>query len=75
MLLMFVFLDVTVEGYKDILNVKVGTNETSKFWLELLNNLKNRGVKDVLFFCVDVDGLPGSLSAGRDPEMCHPYAA
>lgn len=50
-------LGVTVEGYKDILNITVGAKESSKFWLGMLNDLKNRGVKDVLFFCVD--GLPG----------------
>ena len=46
-----------VEGYKEILSITVGANETSKFWLGMLNDLKNRGVQDVLFFCVD--GLPG----------------
>ncbi len=53
----YVVLGVTVEGYKDILSITVGANETSKFWLGMLNDLKNRGVKDVFFFCVD--GLPG----------------
>ena len=47
--------------YKDILSITVGANETSKFWLGMLNDLKNRGVKDVLFFCVD--GLPGFKEA------------
>ena len=46
----YVVLGVTVEGYKDILSITVGANETSKFWLGMLNDLKNRGVKDVLFF-------------------------
>ena len=44
-----------------ILSITVGANETSKFWLGMLNDLKNRGVKDVLFFCVD--GLPGFKEA------------
>ena len=57
----YVVLGVTVEGYKDILSITVGANETSKFWLGMLNDLKNRGVKDVLFFCVD--GLPGFKEA------------
>ena len=43
----YVVLGVTVEGYKDILSITVGANETSKFWLGMLNDLKNRGVKDV----------------------------
>ena len=50
-----------MDGYKDILSITVGANETSKFWLGMLNDLKNRGVKDVLFFCVD--GLPGFKEA------------
>lgn len=41
----YVVLGVTVEGYKDILSITVGANETSKFWLGMLNDLKNRGVK------------------------------
>ena len=39
----YVVLGVTVEGYKDILSITVGANETSKFWLGMLNDLKNRG--------------------------------
>ena len=54
-------LGVTTEGYKDILSITAGANETSKFWLGMLNDLKNRGVKDVLFFCAD--GLPGFKEA------------
>ena len=49
----YIVLGVTMEGYKEILSITVGTNETSKFWLKILNNLKNRGVQDVLLFCVD----------------------
>ena len=36
----YVVLGVTVEGYKDILSITVGANETSKFWLGMLNDLK-----------------------------------
>ena len=56
-----VVLGVTTEGYKDILSITVGANETSKFWLGMLNDLKNRGLRDVLFFCVD--GLAGFKEA------------
>ena len=76
----YIVLGVTVEGYKEILSITVGANETSKFWLGMLNDLKNRGVQDVLFFCVD--GLPGFKDAiqavfptGTDPALCNPYAA
>lgn len=57
----YIVMGVTLDGYKDILSITVGANETSKFWLGMLNDLKNRGVKDVLFFCVD--GLPGFKEA------------
>ena len=57
----YIIMGVTVEGYKDILSITVGANETSKFWLGLLNDLMIRGLKDVLFFCVD--GLPGFKDA------------
>jgi hypothetical protein len=46
-------LGITADGYKDILSITVGANGTSKFWLGMLNDLKNRGVEDILFFCVD----------------------
>ena len=57
----YIVLGITAEGYKDILSITVGANETSKFWLGMLNDLKNRGVQDVLFFCVD--GLAGFKEA------------
>lgn len=57
----YVVLGVTLEGTKDILSITIGANESSKFWLGMLNDLKNRGVQDVLFFCVD--GLSGFKEA------------
>ena len=53
----YVILGVTTEGYKDILGIYIGANESAKFWLSVLNELKNRGVNDVGIFCVD--GLSG----------------
>lgn len=46
-------MGVDVSGKKDIFGIWIGENESSKFWLDVLNDLKNRGVKDVLIFCVD----------------------
>lgn len=57
----YVVVGVTLDGYKDVLGIWIGENETSKFWLAVLNELKNRGVKDVLVFCVD--GLNGFKEA------------
>lgn len=57
----YVVLGVTMDGEKDILSITIGANESSKFWLGMFNDLKNRGVMDVLFFCVD--GLSGFKEA------------
>lgn len=57
----YIVLGVTLDGTKDILSITIGANESSKFWLGMLNDLKNRGVQDVLFFCVD--GLSGFKEA------------
>lgn len=53
----YIMLGITLEGKKEILGIWIGENETSKYWLTLLNELKNRGVDDVLIFAVD--GLNG----------------
>ena len=57
----YVVLGVNMDGEKEVLGIWVGANETSKFWLSVLNDLKNRGVQDVLIFCVD--GLNGFKEA------------
>jgi transposase-like protein len=57
----YVVLGINMEGHKEILGIWVGENESSKFWLGVLNELKNRGVKDVYLFCVD--GLSGFREA------------
>ena len=49
----YVVLGGTLEGNKDILSITIGANESLKFWLGMLNGLKNRGVQEILFFCVD----------------------
>ncbi len=57
----YVVIGVNLDGEKEVLGIWIGTNESSKFWLSVLNDLKNRGVKDVLIFCVD--GLNGFKEA------------
>ena len=53
----YVVLGINVDGYKDILGIWIDENESSKFWLSVLTELKNRGLQDVLIF--SVDGLTG----------------
>ncbi len=48
---------ITIEGKKEILGIWIGEAESSKFWMNVLSDLKNRGVKDILIS--SVDGLTG----------------
>ncbi len=58
----YVVMGVNTDGCKDVLGIWVGGNETSKYWLGILNELKNRGVEDVLIFCVDgLNGFPEAI--------------
>lgn len=53
----YVVLGISLEGKKEVLTIQVGDNESSEYWLSVLNELKNRGVKDILMICAD--GLTG----------------
>lgn len=57
----YVILGINHEGKKEVLTIQVGKNESSKYWLTVLNELKNRGVKDILILCAD--GLTGIKEA------------
>lgn len=57
----YVVIGVNLDGEKEVLGIWIGANESSKFWLSVLNDLKNRGINDVLIFCVD--GLNGFKEA------------
>ena len=57
----YVVLGIGMDGRKDILGVWIGENESSRFWLSVMNDLKNRGIQDVYVFCVD--GLTGFREA------------
>ena len=49
----YIVLGIDKDGYKNILGIWIGENESSKFWLGVLNDLKQRGVKDILIMCSD----------------------
>ena len=57
----YAVLGINENGYKEILGIWIGENETSKFWLSVFTDLKNRGVKDILIMCSD--GLTGIKQA------------
>ena len=60
----YIVLAIDIEGQKDVIGIYVGENESSKFWLSVLNDLKNRGVKDILILCADaLSGIKDAINA------------
>ncbi len=57
----YIAIGVRMDGVRDVSGMWIGENESAKFWLGILNGLKNRGVEDILIACVD--GLTGFTSA------------
>ena len=57
----YVILGYRLDGRKDVIGLEIGENESSKYWLSVLNELKNRGVKDIMILCAD--GLSGIKEA------------
>ena len=59
----YVTLGVNVHGHKELLGLWLSENEGAKFWLSVLTELKNRGVKDVFVACVDgLTGFPDAIA-------------
>ena len=57
----YVILGINEDGLKEVISLQIGQNESSKYWLGVLNELKNRGVQDILILCAD--GLSGMKEA------------
>lgn len=57
----YVVVGIDEDGFKDVLGLWIGENETSKFWLKVLTDMKNRGVLKVSIF--SIDGLSGFTEA------------
>lgn len=57
----YIAIGINLEGIKEILGIWIGENESSKYWLKVLTDIRNRGVKDILI--ASVDGLAGFSDA------------
>lgn len=67
----YVILGLTCDGRKEVLSLAIGENESAKFWLNALNELKNRGVKDVMIICADgLTGIKEAISAAFPKTDC-----
>ena len=60
---LFLALGVNLEGHKALLGMWLAENEGAKFWLQILTELQNRGIKDILIACVDgLKGFPEAIA-------------
>ncbi|NTZ16249.1 IS256 family transposase [Paenibacillus sp. JMULE4] len=60
----YMVIGIDLDGNKDVLGMWIGENESAKFWLSVLNDLKNRGVQDILITCVDnLTGFSQAIAA------------
>jgi putative transposase len=60
----YVAIGINLEGKKDVLGLWTGSSEGAKFWLNVLTELRNRGVKDIYLACVDgLKGFPQAIES------------
>src|SRR6516225_9783204 len=60
----YVAIGINLEGRKDVLGLWTSSSEGAKFWLNVLTELRNRGVRDVYLFCVDgLKGFPQAIES------------
>ena len=60
----YLAIGVTVEGYKEVLGLWIAQTEGAKFWLQVVTELKNRGVADIFIACVDgLKGFPEAIES------------
>jgi transposase-like protein len=60
----YMVIGIDLDGNKDVLGIWIGENESAKFWLSVLNELRNRGIQDILIASVDnLTGFSESIAA------------
>ena len=60
----YIAIGIRMDGIKEVIGMWVGENESAKFWLSVMNALKNRGLEDILIACVDgLTGFPAAIEA------------
>ena len=69
----YLALGVAADGTRDVLGLWIEQNEGAKFWLKVMNELRNRGVEDVLIAVVDgLKGFPEAITAVFPRPACRP---
>ncbi len=65
-----------MDGFKEILGIWVGENESAKFWLGVCNDLKNRGVDDILIYYrgINKNNVSGICKGNLVPAVTKTYS-
>ena len=58
----YISIGINLDGQKDVLGMRVGENESAKYWATILNGLRNRGVEDIFIACTDTDFYIGLIA-------------
>jgi len=70
----YTLLGLTIDGEKEILGLYLSDNESASYWLSVLTELQNRGIKDILIACIDgLSGFPeaiGSIFPKTEIQLC-----
>jgi putative transposase len=70
----YLIIGINTSGRKEVLGLWISQNEGAKFWLQVLTDLKNRGVKDIFIACVDgLKGFPEAIEAAypkTEVQLC-----
>lgn len=70
----YMAIGIDMDGQKDVLGMWIGESESSKFWLGVLNEIRNRGTRDILIICVDnLSGFSEAIEAAfpkTDVQKC-----
>ena len=70
----YLAIGINMEGLKDVLGIWLEQSEGAKFWLKVMTELKNRGVKDIFIACVDgLKGFPEAIEAAfpqTEVQLC-----
>lgn len=60
----YIAIGINLDGQKDVLGMWVGENESAKYWANILNSLRNRGVQDIFIACTDnLTGFSAAIEA------------
>lgn len=70
----YALIGINMDGFKEVLAIHIGEVESAKYWLSVLNNLRDRGVREVLIFCTDnLSGINQAVEAAfpnADHQKC-----